>query len=341
MTESITIQIPLLLICLIPLFVGLVLGVWISRRHYFSKATSQHANHQQADTIARQMVQFTHQVAGYVNDHRSAVGQIEESIESIDQSEKQSLSKAVALLAQMSEVNQNLQAKLGTAEETLLKQADQLSATISEARTDGLTKLFNRRAFDEQLKKLYANWERKQSAFSLILFDIDHFKSVNDTHGHVVGDQVIKHIAKTLAHVTRESDYVARYGGEEFAVLLPDTTLEAAKEIATRAMGKLRSEKVKIDELSLDLTTSCGVCSIDQIAEVEQFVASTDKALYQAKASGRNCGCSSDGKNFHFFGTASPQENTSDQKEKLEQEPDDSFQEVCDDLRGRLQQVIQ
>ncbi|PHR85808.1 MAG: hypothetical protein COA78_38795, partial [Blastopirellula sp.] len=290
---------------------------------------------------ARQMVQFTHRFAGDVNDHRSAVDQIEEKIDSIDQTENQSLSKAVDLLAQMSDVNQNLQTKLVTAEETLLKQADQLSATISEARTDGLTKLFNRRAFDEQLKKLSANWERKQTAFSLILFDIDHFKAVNDTHGHVVGDQVIKHIANTLTQVTRESDYVARYGGEEFAILLPDTSLEKAKDIATRAMQDLRCEEVKIDQLSLNLTTSCGVCCIDQIAEIEQFVTSTDKALYQAKAAGRNQGCSSNGNNFHFFGTASPQKNGINPKEMLEQEPENSFEEVCDDLRGRLQQVIQ
>ena len=135
---------------------------------------------------------------------------------------------------QMLAANTELQQRLEQAEKQLAAQAAEIKAHESEARTDSLTGLSNRRAFDDELKRRLSEWQRKGTPCTLVLLDIDFFKKFNDTHGHQVGDEVLRQVAKVLAAQSREMDVPCRYGGEEFAVILPATDALKACIVAER-----------------------------------------------------------------------------------------------------------
>lgn len=157
------------------------------------------------------------------------------------------------------------------------------------ARTDPLTGLFNRGHFEDRLRQMVAEAGRFGGESSLVMFDIDHFKQVNDTHGHPAGDAVLKAIARLLEERVRNVDTCARYGGEELALLLPRTELDGAVELANRLRLAVMDHPVRIAGGSLAVTVSGGVASFPQCARsAEALVAAADGALYRAKAEGRN-----------------------------------------------------
>ena len=124
--------------------------------------------------------------------------------------------------------NERLQEQLATAEVRLQRQAAELETQTTVARTDPLTLLSNRRALDDEMNRRLAEWQRRKTTFSLAMIDVDHFKKLNDKHGHQAGDQVLRDVAATLGTTVREMDLAARYGGEEFAIILPSTPLADA-----------------------------------------------------------------------------------------------------------------
>lgn len=158
---------------------------------------------------------------------------------------------------------------------------------------DGLTKVANRRSFDEQLKTLWLLHVRQQQPLSIILCDIDSFKSYNDNYGHQLGDVALRKVADVFSSVvTRATDMVARYGGEEFVMLLPDTTLEGADIVAGKIHQALADAEIahEYSDISSLLTISLGIASIvpQHGQDYGELVGIADKALYQAKRSGRN-----------------------------------------------------
>ena len=158
------------------------------------------------------------------------------------------------------------------------------------ARTDALTGLANRRAFDEHLGQLLAHADRFGHSLSLILVDVDHFKNVNDTWGHEAGDLVLKAIAQTLQDGVRAVDICARFGGEEIALLLPQTALGGAAELADRLRQRVSEQPVMWQGNDIKVTVSCGVaCYPDGVLTKEALFAGADRALYEAKSAGRNC----------------------------------------------------
>lgn len=157
-------------------------------------------------------------------------------------------------------------------------------------RTDALTQVYNRRCFDEALEKEWHHIQRAPSPLSLLFIDIDHFKSVNDTYGHLVGDQCLRQIAGIISSIAqRHNDTVARYGGEEFAVLLPTTNIAGAQLLAERIRQKV--SETPLDDIDVNVTVSIGVSTYlpDKILSCSQLVDQADKALYKAKEMGRNC----------------------------------------------------
>lgn len=158
------------------------------------------------------------------------------------------------------------------------------------ARTDALTGLANRREFDEQLRRVIAETDRFGGTSSLILVDLDHFKSVNDRHGHDAGDAVLKHVARVLTDGVRTVDICARYGGEEVAVLLPQTSEQGAVELAERLRHMLVDRRLSHAGAEIGVTASFGVATYPSpVPYGDWLVMAADKALYEAKASGRNC----------------------------------------------------
>ena len=155
----------------------------------------------------------------------------------------------------------------------------------SLASTDALTGLKNRRAFEERLDKELSRSRRHGHPLSLILLDIDHFKSYNDTYGHPKGDEILRLVGRTLSRAMRETDFATRYGGEEFAILLPDTDREGAQHLAERLRHTIESAKWPDREI----TASVGVASYGERASTaEQLIDQADRALYRSKEQGRN-----------------------------------------------------
>ena len=157
------------------------------------------------------------------------------------------------------------------------------------ARTDPLTGLYNRGHFEDRLQQMIAETGRFGGQSSLVMFDIDHFKNVNDTHGHQAGDAVLRAIARLLQERVRDVDTCARYGGEELALLLPRTELDGAVELANRLRLVVMERTVRWTGGSARVTISGGVAAFPASARsVEALIAAADAALYRAKADGRN-----------------------------------------------------
>lgn len=154
---------------------------------------------------------------------------------------------------------------------------------------DHLTGIANRRTFFEAAELELARWKRLPRPLSLVLFDADHFKNLNDSHGHPAGDSVLRHLAASLTATFRGCDLVARIGGEEFAVLLPSTTQEQAVLVAERLLRAVESGVVEVDGVQISYTVSGGAATMNvSIIGLDDLMKRADQALYAAKHSGRN-----------------------------------------------------
>ncbi len=162
---------------------------------------------------------------------------------------------------------------------------------LSSALRDGLTKLFNKRYLMDRLDSELKFAQRHETSLSLLLIDLDHFKKVNDTHGHLAGDAVLAHIAQVLTRAVRNEDVVARFGGEEFAIILRAIGLEPAVQMAERLRKNIEAAVVKCAAGELRATISIGVAGFPSTPAKtpEQLVEAADQALYRAKHDGRNC----------------------------------------------------
>jgi len=177
--------------------------------------------------------------------------------------------------------------------------------TLELGYQDGLTNAYNRRYFDERLKHEVDRCVRKKTDLVCLFIDVDFFKQINDRHGHQVGDAVLVRLVSLMREQVRSSDIVARYGGEEFAIILPDTGIQLAHEVAERIRSQVEQQKLIIEDNTLSMTVSIGLASLSQIKLQLQsddkklspsiiddldkmLLGKADQALYQAKQTGRN-----------------------------------------------------
>ena len=188
-----------------------------------------------------------------------------------------------------------LSTQIAQAYDEIRMQANMLM-TFTESRTDSLTGLSNRRALDESLENMFAMKSRYELNFSLAIFDIDHFKKVNDEKGHLEGDRVLQEFASLLDFCVRDTDIVTRYGGEEFVVIMPSTDIQGASIFAER----LRTSA----EDQVGIHISGGIALADDNDDPRSLLSRADSALYQAKASGRNRNCFSDGNQIETVSAA-------------------------------------
>ena len=169
----------------------------------------------------------------------------------------------------------------------------QLKALTQELREvgnhDGLTHLFNRRYIEETLSKEFNRARRYAHPLTVILTDIDHFKQVNDTHGHLAGDEVLRIISRRLQNSLRDTDILGRYGGEEFLIVLPNTGTRGGKVLAERLRHAIESEPVAFGDTHLTIKVSLGITELrEDSRKYEQLIGEADQALYQSKERGRN-----------------------------------------------------
>ncbi len=179
----------------------------------------------------------------------------------------------------------NAEKSLQEALQTLKKKNKQLEVL---ADTDGLTGLFNHRYLISALSNNINLTKRYKTSLSIIMFDIDHFKHINDLHGHIIGDKVLKLIAETFNEYTRNVDIIGRYGGEEFLIILPNTNLTGCIRVAE--LLRTQVQKIKFSELDTNfpITISGGVCEYSSKYNLSSFISQADKLLYKAKEKGRN-----------------------------------------------------
>ena len=159
-------------------------------------------------------------------------------------------------------------------------------------RIDGLTQAFNRKHWEECLAKEFSRARRYKHDLALLMLDLDHFKLLNDTFGHQGGDLVLIETAKKIDKLLRMGDLFGRYGGEEFAIILPNTDLEGAEEVAERIRQSIAKNTIDYNQKTISVTASIGVAIIDSNdTRYEDLISNADLALYQAKAAGRNRVC--------------------------------------------------
>lgn len=169
--------------------------------------------------------------------------------------------------------------------EELLSTRDELER---QAITDSLTGLFNRRRIFQVIQQEISRYERHHRPFCLLLLDIDHFKKVNDTFGHSVGDEALRSFADILKNMGRQQDVVARTGGEEFCILLPEVNCEEAGQAAERLRQIIARAPLDLAGYSVSITASIGIAEVEANERADSIYQRADMALYKAKANGRN-----------------------------------------------------
>ncbi|WP_372722539.1 GGDEF domain-containing protein [Novipirellula sp.] len=286
---------------LVLLAVGLTLGYRFGRKH--NQAAGVAMSQDERERVLQMLQElgaWTNEYSGSVSQYQTRLGELSNEVR-VDAQTTQAAPKVIALLKQIMESNEQLQTRLESAERQLDKQTKQIESYLTEARTDALTGLHNRRAFDQKLDETFATFRKGGRSFALALIDIDHFKNFNDTHGHQVGDQVLQQVAKLLRLELDDAIIVARFGGEEFAILM-NGPLQIAADKMNKVRKTMASHQIDLGGKPLSVTISVGVSEPRDDLVASPVVRRADEALYAAKNIGRNRVYYHDGKGPSLVG---------------------------------------
>lgn len=230
---------------------------------------------------------------GQTTDYGQSLGSASQELDDASDTTdvKDIVERLLASTQAMQDHNRALEQRLNTSHEQIAELSNSLETARSESRTDQLTGISNRKAFDETIKEMTATAIDEETELCLILGDIDHFKKFNDTYGHQTGDQVLRLVAACLTSVLKGQDVAARYGGEEFAILLPETTLQAAVTVGNHIRKTVLSKKLVKKSTGEDLghvTMSFGAAKFRPGEGIDTLIHRADACLYAAKGAGRN-----------------------------------------------------
>ncbi len=287
---SLVYVVPFVLPCVL---VGVWVGINLGRNMAAAKPRATNESEKEATlkallTLLKSAEQLTTDVDSHSNELKHVgrtVGDLHLSGE-LEQVQSSLLGQIAAVL----EANQRLEDDLVCTKYRLEEQAQELDRTRREARTDALSGIGNRKAFDERLQYMLSTFNRQKTPFALVLADVDHFKWINDTHGHSAGDQVVTHIGDMLQQCVRDTDFVARFGGDEFALLLSGIEAKMATDIAERIRRKIESSNFSVgpEGERVAVTFSMGLASAREGDNAQTLLDRADRALYTSKDSGRN-----------------------------------------------------
>lgn len=215
------------------------------------------------------------------NSVQSQIGNIRQALDHYQQSEQEQSQLAIQLEA--------LASKIKVMEDEAAKNRTVLEKQRHKALHDPLTELPNREYYNERANYEYQRWQRYSRPLTLAVFDIDHFKKINDGHGHQAGDRVLKVIGRSVAKRLREVDFFCRFGGEEFVALMPETSLADAMPVLDTIRAAIANAAFNYKEQPIAITLSIGVTEFKTGDDLEAAFARADEALYAAKSGGRNC----------------------------------------------------
>lgn len=308
-----------LLCACVALGLGFAAGVWFYGAHIArpaAAAAKREAAKQSAEArraveraafASQRVVDLAQGVACDVGDHAARMKAITADLADAEPDDR---APEHDVLNDILAANSQLQQRLAVAEQQLAAQAAEIKVHESRARTDSLTGLANRRAFDDELKRRIDEWGRKRTPLALIMLDIDFFKRLNDTYGHQAGDGALRQVAATLHEQARQMDLPCRYGGEEFAIVLPATDTAGACTVAERIRSAVEEVVVPCDGKPVRVTCSLGVSEVRNGDDNLRLIRRADEALYRSKNSGRNCGHWNDGR--HCYPLTTPVGATED-----------------------------
>jgi diguanylate cyclase len=242
-----------------------------------------------ANMAAQQLRDLAQNVASDVGAHNTLVGDISHKLDALDVGDANSGAVVREVATQMLDANKKLQERLEDAERKIKIQAEEIRTQQSEARTDALTRLANRRAFDACLEENMRRFVEHGQPFSMLIFDVDHFKQFNDTHGHQAGDEVLRCVGRTLTRIVKSGDLPCRYGGEEFAIIMSNTKAAEGQIAAERVRRAIEGMAVQFAGKSLRVTASIGLAESQVGEDGSILLRRADDCVYAAKKAGRNC----------------------------------------------------
>ncbi len=346
MSFSFLILIVVLLLAILQLAVGIVLGRYLSTRNSAPDVQTRRDAGRLRE-FADRLYEVATGMAEDVDQHRGDVRQAGEELALVNPDEKAELARSVLrTVAQIVRTSERLQSRLSAAEEQLHEQTEQIETQFTEARTDPLTGLANRRAFDDVLIRRIAEWHRRRVEFCLMMIDLDHFKKLNDRHGHPAGDHALRVVAEVLTRTFRQMDLIGRVGGEEFAVILPATTSVEGRRTAHRAREAMAAETIRIGEEEVRVTISLGLAATTLADDADSLMLRADEALYAAKHAGRNRGYFHNGEYCEPIlpppeeapAPVLPTQETADPSDSDLHEAVE-LAAICEDLRDRLASI--
>ncbi|MDA7950232.1 MAG: GGDEF domain-containing protein [Pirellulaceae bacterium] len=252
------------------------------RRRQEQLATESLEGHEfrRAQSIIKELEGIANSVRIGLANHHHTILDFKERLGKLGQDASQtSVRELIEETERMVSPTMKLASQMASAYDEIRQQTTMLMS-FTEVRLDPLTGVGNRRALEDCLDNLQRQYNRYGSGYSLVMLDIDHFKKLNDEHGHLYGDQILKEFSKILQETARETDVVARFGGEEFIILLPFTDLSGAAIMAERV-------RVRVAAM-LPVTVSIGIAEIEKGEDSKRLQGRADAALYSAKSEGRN-----------------------------------------------------
>ncbi len=269
-------------------------------RELYNRFLSDNKNEELVRRAGDEINSTIRSVTGVVRDVKAATEEYSTNLEGVTskiattsspQELQKVLSSIVSETKEMLERNKTLELELDKSSHVMEELQRDLENVRREAMTDGLTNLANRKAFDNELRRIAEEATVTEGTFALLMVDIDYFKSFNDNFGHQVGDQVLRLVARTLTDGVKGRDVAARYGGEEFAIILPDTNLQAAVTVGN-ALRKAVATKDVVNRNTGDklgrITMSVGCAEFAPGENLQDLIERADAALYTAKHNGRN-----------------------------------------------------